>query len=612
MSLGADALPDPSALTDARAVLPEPGRDVQGVADPSATPLIQQSYNAIAAEQPVLPIARGQVNILLVDDRDDKLLALEVTLSPLGHNLVKAKSGKDALRLLLKQDFAVILLDVSMPGMDGFETAALIRQRPSSETTPIIFVTSVSASPNDMYQGYSLGAVDYILTPIVPEVLRAKVSVFVELFLKTEQVRLQGERLRQMEEAQHRRALAEAVDLLEAQTKRNRFFTLALDLLGIADSNGHLLQVNPTWEKVLGYSQEELRATSGTDLVHPEERAALLQHVEDMRRTGTPSAMEARFRCKDGSYRWLGWTAAPFNAENLLYIFARDITARKNAEHEIQRLNVELQHRVNALIEVNRELESFNYSISHDLRAPLRSMQSFAQALLEDSASNLSPDGIDFLGRIMRSGKYMDTLLHDLLAYSRLARADFEVEPVDIDLALSDVLNQLHKDIKDKQARIEVGSPLGKIVGHQPILKQILSNLLSNALKFVTPDTAPHLRISAEHVTRGAEHVGQGREQVGRGVPAEPLEPAASAAFIRVIIEDNGIGIHPDHHKKIFGLFERLHPAHAYPGTGIGLALVRKGIERLNGELGLSSTPGHGSRFWFELLAANERPPCKE
>src|SRR5689334_11025706 len=151
-------------------------------------------------------VAEGlKANILIVDDRPDKLMALEAILSSLGQNLVQAGSGKEALRLLLKQDYAVILLDVSMPGMDGFETAALIRQRPSSESTPIIFVTSVSGSPNEMYQGYSLGAVDYILTPLVPDVLRAKVSVFVDLFLKTEQVRQQGERLRQMEEAQHKR-----------------------------------------------------------------------------------------------------------------------------------------------------------------------------------------------------------------------------------------------------------------------------------------------------------------------------------------------------------------------------------------------------------------------
>src|SRR5436190_138782 len=224
MSSGAEASPErrvglgrptpgaPSTPERVGRALPgEPLPLAQGSSDPSATPLFQKATHPSihpSSNPSVVPIARGQVSILIVDDRDDKLLALEVTLTPLGHHLVKAKSGKEALRLLLKHDFAVILLDVSMPEMDGFETAALIRQRPSSETTPIIFVTSVSASLNEMYQGYSLGAVDYILTPIVPDVLRAKVSVLVDLFIKTEQVRLQGERLRQMEEAQHRRALA--------------------------------------------------------------------------------------------------------------------------------------------------------------------------------------------------------------------------------------------------------------------------------------------------------------------------------------------------------------------------------------------------------------------
>jgi PAS domain S-box-containing protein len=524
-----------------------------------------------------VPIERGQVQILMVDDRDDKLLALEVTLEPLGHKLVKAKSGKEALRLLLKQDYAVILLDVSMPGMDGFETAALIRQRPSSESTPIIFVTAISGSPNEMYQGYSLGAVDYILTPLVPDVLRAKVSVFVDLFLKTEQVRQQGERLRQMEEAQHKRELADAVDRLETETRRNRFFTLAVDMLGIADSNGYLIQVNPTWQKVLGYSEDELRSTSGVDLVHPEERPALLQHLENMRATGVPATMEARYRCKDGTYRWLGWTAAPFNAENLVYIFARDITARKTSEQEIQRLNVELQYRVKALIEVNRELESFNYSISHDLRAPLRSMQSFAQAVLEDPSSKLSAESLDFMGRVTRSGRYMDMLLQDLLTYSRLARAEFTPVPVDLDTVLRDVLNQLHKDIKDKQARIDILSPLGRVMGHQPTLKQVLANLIGNSLKFVAPETEPHIQVASAR-----------REDA-----------------LRVTIHDNGIGIEPGHHKKIFGLFERLHSGQNYPGTGIGLALVRKGLERLGGEVGLESTPAQGSRFWFELPPAS-------
>jgi len=147
-------------------------------------PPSQKSAPASNGEEASRPPGGGRINILLVDDRPDKLLALEAVLSSLRQNLVKAKSGKEALRHLLDKEFAVILLDVSMPVMDGFETAAMIRTRPSSEHTPIIFVTSMNESENHVSKGYSLGAVDYILSPIVPEILRAKVSVFVELYKK--------------------------------------------------------------------------------------------------------------------------------------------------------------------------------------------------------------------------------------------------------------------------------------------------------------------------------------------------------------------------------------------------------------------------------------------
>src|SRR3989440_7854351 len=153
--------------------------------------------------------AEEKVSILIVDDRHDKMLAYETILSDLHENIVCARSGKEALRCLLQQDFAVILLDVNMPGMDGFETAAMIRQRPRSEATPIIFISAVSDTLNHVARGYSLGAVDYILTPVVPEILRAKIGVFVELFKKTEQVKRQAEERAQLVREQIARAEAE-------------------------------------------------------------------------------------------------------------------------------------------------------------------------------------------------------------------------------------------------------------------------------------------------------------------------------------------------------------------------------------------------------------------
>lgn len=537
----------------------------------------------------------SKVNILVVDDRKDKLLALGAILAPLGQNVIEARSGKEALRLLLKNEFAVILMDVSMPTMDGFETAALIRKRPSSEHTPIIFVTSIGNSPAQMYQGYLLGAVDYILTPIVPDVLRAKVGVFVELWRKTEHIKQQGERLRQVEEAEHRRRLAEAHDRIEMETKRNRFFTLALDMLGIGDLDGHLLQVNHAWETVLGYAEDELKSSAPEHLVHPDDFAMILEKVKVLKSGMPVEYFEVRCRHKDGSYRWIGWTAAPFPEEKLVYIFGRDVTRRKEAEEKVLHLNGELEKRVDALTEINRELETFNYSISHDLRAPLRSMSGFAQALMDGESSKLGPQGADYVRRIANSARRMDTLLQDLLEYSRVARASMPPMAVDLDGVVGEIVTLREREIQEKQARLEVKSPLGTVNAHLPTVTQILGNLVDNGLKFVNPGKQPHLCIWTEKALSGNGETGKdGCGNSGRHV-------------LRIWVEDNGIGIEKEFYEKIFGLFERLHPSHAFPGTGLGLAIVRKGVERMGGHVGVESRLQEGSRFWVELPAgANE------
>jgi len=516
-----------------------------------------------------------KANILVVDDRADKLLALEAVLSGLGQNLVQVRSGKEALRQLLKQDFAVILLDVSMPTMDGFETAALIRQRPRSEHTPIIFITSIGNSENHISRGYSLGAVDYLLTPIVPEILRAKVSVFVELHRQTELGKIQAEQLRRLEESRHRLELAEVADRLEAETRRNRFFTLALDMLGIADFNGRLLQLNSSWEKVLGYPEEELKAVSGLELVHPNDRALMLEQFEVLRRGGTAAQLEGRYRHKNGTYRWLLWSAVPFQAENLIYIFARDITPRKEAEAEVALLNKQLEQRLDALTAINGELEAFNYSIAHDLRTPLRSMSGFAKALLEDESTNLTALGLEYATRIARSANYMDSLLLDMLAYSRLAGAEIAPEVFSLDEPVCELLTLVESEIRDRNVTIDVQSPLGIVFAHLPTFKQILTNLISNSIKFLAPDRSPRVRVFT----------------------------TPQGQYLRLWVADNGIGIAPEHHEKIFGLFQRLHDNQTYPGTGIGLALVRKGVERMGGRVGVESDLGQGSRFWVDLPA---------
>lgn len=547
----------------------------------AAAPAADRKTAAVPGNGANHTAAELKANILIVDDRPDKLLALHAILTSLNQNIVQARSGKEALRLLLKQDFAVILMDVSMPSMDGFETASLIRQRPSSEHTPIIFVTSIGNTENHISRGYSLGAVDYLLTPIIPEVLRTKVSVFVELHKQTELVKRQAEQLRTIEQHRHKQELAEVADRLEAETRRNRFFTLAVSLLGIADSSGRWLQTNPAWERLLGYIPAELTGHSAQELVHPEDLPAFTEHIRQLKIDTEPVEFEVRFRHKDNSWRWLRWTAAPFPTEELLYVFARDVTARKQAESKVQDLTRQLEQRVAALTSANQELESFNYSIAHDLRSPLRSMSGFAKALMEDESSNFTEQGKEYATRIARSAKYMDSMLLDMLAYSRLARAEIVRTRINLEEPVQELLGVLENEIRHRGVTVEVGSPLGEAWGHLPTLKQVLSNLVSNSLKFSAPERPPRVRIFT----------------------------TPNGRFIRLWVQDNGIGIAPQHHDKIFGLFQRLHDNQTYPGTGIGLALVRKGAERLGGRAGVESQPGQGSRFWVDLPAITTTNP---
>ncbi|MHC1763521.1 MAG: CHASE domain-containing protein [Verrucomicrobiia bacterium] len=264
----------------------------------------------------------------------------------------------------------------------------------------------------------------------------------------------------------------------------------------------------------------------------------------------------------------------------LLYRAAQqEIAERRRVEEQIHQLNQELEERVRrrtqALEESNQHLEAFTYTVAHDLRAPLRAMQGFSQALIEDYAGRLDATGRDYVLRITNAAQRMDGLIQDLLAYSRLSRTQLKTEAVDLELVLDRVLMTFASEIRGKHALIEVGRPLPAVWAHPSTLEHVLANLVSNALKFVNPGTAPRVRILAEE--RGG------------------------AVCLSVI--DQGIGVDPQYHERIFGVFERLHGPETFPGTGIGLAIVRKGVERMGGRVGVESQPGHGSKFWVKLRA---------
>jgi signal transduction histidine kinase len=276
-------------------------------------------------------------------------------------------------------------------------------------------------------------------------------------------------------------------------------------------------------------------------------------------------------RARQESDDEVGRLVHAFN-EMLAQIQLRDDALRKvqgELEERVQARTVALQ---NAL----RELESFTYTISHDLRAPLRAMSGFSRALLEDYGSQLEPGGREFAYRISMAAKKMDSLILDLLDYSRLTRQEVKIERVDLEQLAGDVLRQVETEIRERRATVVLERPLPPVLGHTLTLNQALTNLVSNGIKFVAPGVNPRVLIRA--VRRDSA--------------------------IRIEVEDNGIGIAPEYHDRIFRIFERLNPSETFPGTGIGLAIVRRAMERMGGRSGVESELGRGSRFWIELPAA--------
>lgn len=260
-------------------------------------------------------------------------------------------------------------------------------------------------------------------------------------------------------------------------------------------------------------------------------------------------------------------------------VFASDITARKRAEALVEQTRQELEARVEERTRELRdkiaELEAFSYSMSHDLRAPLRALSGYSRALIEDYGPQLDETAQAYLQRIERAGARLDRLIQDVLAYGRVGREELRLGPVDVGALLEELIAQrpslqpAHSDIRLLPGHLWV-------LAHEPLLEQGLANLLENAVKFVAPGVRPVVEVR--------------------------VEPCGER--VKVLVRDNGIGIAPEHQSRIFGLFERLHAESVYPGTGIGLAIAYRAMQRMGGAIGVQSDGVNGSLFWIELPAA--------
>lgn len=546
--------------------------------------------------------SESKVNILLVDDNPNNLLALEAILNRLEQNLVRATSGKDALRCLLKQDFAVILLDVKMPEMDGFETATLIRERERSRDVPIIFLTAYSRNEQQAFKGYALGAVDYLVKPLDPEILLSKVAVFVELYKKSDQIKQQAAQIAQLNaqlelRVKKRTAQLEAAnqqkdDLLEreqsarevAEAAEQRFKDLVngLDHAIFWEANAKTLQfsfVSQSSQMLLGYPSDNWLQKSDfwVNLIHPDEREEILQYRRQQIKQGLDHEIQYRCIGANDQIVWLRDKAYLVRDDDGTILKIRglllDITDAKEAETSLRTHADELTYLTTALTQSNillekrnKELDQFVYAASHDLKSPLRAIANIAQWLLDDLQGQLSEETRSHLellqGRVYR----MDNLIDGLLQYYRVGRSQMSSERVDVEQLLKDVIDNL---APPDHITIEIASPMPTFCTVKLLLQQVFTNLLSNSIKHHDGETGT-IKITAQ--------------QEGN--------------FYKFSVVDDGPGIDPQFHEKIFGLFQTLEP-HSRHNTGIGLALVKKIVDGEKGTIKVDSQEGNGTTIHF-------------
>jgi PAS domain S-box-containing protein len=382
-------------------------------------------------------------------------------------------------------------------------------------------------------------------------------------------------------------ALTESFNQMLSEIQKNqrdlaeqaRLMDLSTDAIIVRDMDDVILYWNRGAEELYGWSRQEVLGKTKSDLLHtrlpePRERitASLLQDrrwagdLIQTRRDGTSIHVSARWSVENDAQ---GKPARVLTTDT-------DITARKQAEElmrsEAQRLDALVQQRTARLQETVGELEAFSYSISHDMRAPLRAMQGYARALLDDHKERLDSEAQQYLDRIARAANRLDALVQDVLSYTRVAKGEIELHRVDLERLIDDILST-RPEFQEPQSRIRVEKPLHRVLGHEAYLTQCITNLLGNAVKFVVEGTVPEVRIRSERLD----------------------------GKVRLWFEDNGIGIDPAHHQRIFQIFGQVYPEKKYGGTGIGLAIVRKAAQRMSGDVGLESQIDKGSRFWLIL-----------
>ncbi|MEY2591391.1 MAG: two-component system, sensor histidine kinase and response regulator [Acidimicrobiaceae bacterium] len=504
---------------------------------------------------------KSSVPVLIVDDNAAKRLAVKAVLLPLGYPVVEADSGIAALRHVMAQDFAVILLDVCMPIMDGFETAALIRQRKQSEMTPIIFFTAYGSDDIADTDRYAEGAVDFMFAPVPPNELRAKVSVFANLFIKAE-------------------ALATRAREVQTSADELRLLTDAAPI-GIFQTDGEnrYVYTNPRWSEITGIAPEDAAGRKWGTILSFEDRGELVDFTPDLSRGGAErTELCHRFEIRppgsvsrivlitaklipqtDGGFAgWVGTLA--------------DVTAEVGAEAAMSTARDEAN-------EASRLKSDFLTNMSHEIRTPMNGVIGMTDLLLE---TDLDDRQRDYAQTVRNSSEALLTIINDILDFSKIEAGKLDVEDIEFSVAsiVHDVVDLLAgpAQAKDLELVAAVESSVPAVVRGDPgRVRQVLTNLIGNAIKFTKAGEIAVL-VTGTKVVDGE-------------------------TIVRFEVSDTGDGIEPDKLALIFQPFVQADTSTSrkYGGTGLGLAISGQLVALMRGDCGVSSRLGLGSDFWFTI-----------
>ena len=546
--------------------------------------------------QALVTFDHGPINILIVDDEPKNLTVLEAVLDDPGYRLVRAETADQALLALLVEEFALLILDIRMPGMTGFELAQMIKGRKKTAGVPIIFLTAYFNEDQHVLEGYGSGAVDYLHKPVNPAILRSKVAVFAELYRKSRECSLANRALL-VEVTERRRAEEQLRDLnatleqrvsertqalttaSEALSRSEAKFRMLLDsapdAMVVVDQHGVIVLANAQIERLFGYPSDELLGQPVELLMHARARARHQGHRANFLlgpgARGMGVGLELLGLRKDGSEFPIEVSLSPmvFEQGTLVSSAIRDISQRKRDEAELIAALASAE-------KANQAKSEFLSQMSHELRTPLNAILGFAQ-LLDTGSPTPTSSQKGSIKRIIKAGWYLLELIQEILDLAGIESGKLALLMAPVSLAM--VMDECQGLIQIQAQTRHIGLVFPKleaqtmVEGDERRVKQVLINLVSNAIKYNT---------------------------AGGTVVVDCSE--TTPGFLRIGVKDNGDGLSVDKLAQLFQPFNRLgREKDVEPGTGIGLVICKRLVEMMGGNMGVESAVGEGSLFWFEL-----------